>query len=579
MNVSPLDYAVISQGLQAVASEMGAKLIRSAYSTILREARDGGAAILDRNGDVVAQADLIPIQLGPIGMTIKPCLELHPIEELVEGDFLISNDPYNGGQHLPDIFIFTPIFFGGKVVAFSASVAHHLDLGGGSPGLDTEATDIMQEGIRIPPSKFNMERDWNGGTLERLIEANVRVPDLTIGDINAQHAANAVGVARIQQLCEKYGAETVCEVMDEFIIYSERRMRAGIREIPNGVYYGEDAVDDDGTSDKPLMVKVRVEVTDEDIYVDFAGTAAQVMRNVNVPLSSTYAATLSCLKSVVTTAAIPFNEGAKRPIHIKVEPGSMLCPVRPAPVRARLEGSYRVFGAIMRAMSEAVPEKVIAQGFDTTTVVCLSHYGQKGFQVSLEVFGGGYGASAVADGCDAIDSPLSNCSNTPVEVMDAQCDYFRLVGYRLEPDSFGHGEYRGGAGFSRHYEILRDGVKLSIYADRYRLRPAGIFGGTSGSSGYCAIHRNGEITRIGSKSSFNLRKGDVVEMFMGGGAGYGRPDQRDKRMIARDVAEGMLSPALARSAYGFEASKPAGNAPTSAVTRGVEPEMAGGTHR
>jgi N-methylhydantoinase B len=552
MKVSPIDYAVISQALHAVANEMGAKLIRSAYSTILREARDGASALLDRFGNVVSQADLIPIQLGPIGMTIQPCLARYPVETLEEGDFLVSNDPYNGGQHLPDVFIFTPIFFEEKVIGFGASVAHHLDLGGGSPGLDTDATDIFQEGIRIPPSKYNMARDWNGGNFERLIEANVRVPDLTIGDFNAQFAANAVGAARVQQLCTKYGADAVCEVMQEFIAYSERRMRAAIQKVPNGVYYGEDAIDDDGVTDTPLPIKVRVEVKDEDIYVDFTGTCQQVMRNVNVPLSSTYAATLSCIKSVITSAGIPFNEGVKRPIHITVPPACLLHPVSPAPVRARLEGGYRAFGAIMKALSQAVPEQVIAPGFDTTTVICFSYHGEKGFQVNLEVFGGGYGASAIGDGCDAVDSPLSNCSNTPVEVMDIQCDYVRIVGYKLEPNSFGHGRFRGGAGFSRHYEVLRDGTKLAIYADRFRLQPGGIFGGTPALSGFCGIHRDGKLIKIGSKSSFDLRKGDVVEVFLGGGGGYGLPSQRDKDLVERDVAEELLSPDAAKKIYGLK---------------------------
>lgn len=551
MSTSPIDYAVISQALHAVANEMGAKLIRSAYSTILREARDGAAALLDRDGNVVAQADLIPMQLGPMGMTIKPCLALHPVDELVEGDFLISNDPFNGGQHLPDVFIFAPIFFEGRVVGFGASVAHHLDLGGGSPGLDTESTDTYQEGLRIPPSKYNMSRDWNGGAFERLVAANVRVPDLTIGDFNAQHAANAIGAARLQQLCAKYGAQTVCEVMRQFITYSERRMRAAIAKVPNGVYYGEDAVDDDGISDTPLTIKVKVEVKHEDIYVDFSGTCAQVMRNVNCPLSSTHAATLSCIKSVVTSASIPFNEGVKRPIHITVPFGSLLNPRPPAPVRARMEAGYRVFGAIMKALSHAVPDQVIANGFDTTTVVCLSYLGNAGFRVNLEVFGGGYGASAVADGCNAVDSPLSNCSNTPIEVIDAECDFMRVVGYRLEPNSFGHGQFRGGAGFSRCYEVLRDGTKLAVYADRFRLQPGGLFGGGPAMSGYCAVHRGGQRIDVGSKATLDLRQGDIVEIFLGGGGGYGSPSLRSKKMVELDVSEGLLSAEAAKSAYGL----------------------------
>jgi N-methylhydantoinase B len=192
--LNPIDYAVISQALIAGAREMGVKLIRSAYSTILREARDGSAGLMDRNGNTVAQAELIPMQLGPIGETLRACLKRYPVDTLQEGDFLINNDPFEGGQHIPDVFIFTPIFVAGRVVGFGASVAHHLDLGGGAPGLNIHASDVYQEGLRFPPSKYDFQRDWNGGSFERLVTANVRVPDLTIGDFNAQFAASTFAV-------------------------------------------------------------------------------------------------------------------------------------------------------------------------------------------------------------------------------------------------------------------------------------------------------------------------------------------------------------------------------------------------
>src|SRR5689334_988217 len=213
MALDPIDYAVISQALIAAAREMGAKLIRSAYSTIVREARDCSAALLDRHGNVIAQAELIPMQLGPIGATFAPCAKLYPVETLVEGDFFVNNDPFNGGQHLQDVFIFHPIFYEGAVVGFRATVAHHLDLGGGSPGLNPRPSDAYQAALLSPPTKSNMARDWNGGILERIVTANVRVPSQTIGDFNAQIAANAIGAARIQQLCAKYGAETVTATM------------------------------------------------------------------------------------------------------------------------------------------------------------------------------------------------------------------------------------------------------------------------------------------------------------------------------------------------------------------------------
>ena len=295
--LSPIDYAVISQALIASAREMGVKLIRSAYSTILREARDGSAGLMDRHGNTVAQAELIPMQLGPIGETLRACLRRHPVETLKEGDFLINNDPFEGGQHIPDVFIFTPIFVAGRVVGFGASVAHHLDLGGGAPGLNIHASDVYQEGLRFPPSKYDFQRDWNGGSFERLVTANVRVPDLTIGDFNAQFAANAIGVLRVKQLCERYGADKVEAAMKEMQDYSERRVRAAIAQAPKGTFYGEDAVDDDGLTDDPLVVKAKVTIADDSVEIDFEGTCPQVKRNLNCPYSSTLSAALSCVKS------------------------------------------------------------------------------------------------------------------------------------------------------------------------------------------------------------------------------------------------------------------------------------------
>jgi len=551
MNLDPTDYAVISQALIAAAREMGAKLIRSAYSTIVREARDCSAALLDRAGNVVAQAEFIPMQLGPMAATFAPCAALYPIETLVEGDFYINNDPYNGGQHLPDVFIFQPIFVDRQVIAFSATIAHHLDLGGGSAGLNASASDVHQEGLIIPPTKWNMKRDWNGGSFERLVKANIRVPQQTIGDFDAQMAANAIGEARVRQLCAKYGVAAVVSAMRELLDYSERRVRAAIAAVPDGVYVGEDAVDDDGITDEPLSIKATVTVKGDSVEIDFAGTCPQVTRNLNSPFSSTVSAALSCVKAVLTSPDIPFNEGAKRPISVKAPLGSLLNPRYPAPVRARMEACYRAFNAVMKALAQVVPERVIAAGFDTTSVACFSRLGPEGYRVYLEVFGGGYGASALRDGCDAVDSPLSNCSNTPVEALDSEFDMFRVVRYALVPDSFGHGAQRGGVGFVREYEVLADDVQFAIYSDRFRIAPEGLFSGTSGMTGRCEIIRNGNVIPLKSKDHLSLEVGDRVRFTLGGGAGYGDPKLRRHELIEKDIADDVLSIDLAHRVYGY----------------------------
>jgi len=541
MKLDPVDYAIISQALIAAAREMGTKLVRSAFSTVLREARDGSAALLDARGNTVAQAELIPMQLGTIGHIFQPCAAMYPLETLQDGDFFVINDPYSGGQHLQDVFLFHPIFFAGQLLGFSASVAHHLDLGGGSPGLNPAATDVWAEGLIIPPLKLNMTRDWHGGMFERLLRANVRVPHQTMGDFDAQMAANAIGIARVQEFAERYGAAKIVAAMAALQDYSEARMRAAIREVPDGVYHGADAVDDDGESDSPLPVHATVTVKDDTIAVDFSGTAPQVRRHLNAPFASTVSAALSCVKAVLTSPDIPFNVGASRPVTITAPEGSLLNPRRPAPVRARMEACFRAWNATMKALAQAVPDKVIACGFDTTTVGVLSHLQPDGWSVYLEIYGGGYGASASADGCDAVDGPLSNCSNTPVESLDQDFGFFRVLEYSLRPGSAGAGEFRGGLGFLRRFEILSDEVKLALYSDRFRRAPDGMFGGEPGGTGYCEIRRGGQTIRLRSKDEVQLQRGDVVTLAVGGGGGYGDPARRTAARIADDVADGYVN--------------------------------------
>jgi len=539
--LDPVEYAIVSQSLIAAAREMGAKLVRSAYSTILREARDGSAALLDARGQTVAQAELIPMQLGTIGRIFGPCAAMFPPETLQPDDVLFINDPYSGGQHLQDVFIFHPIHVDGEVIGFAASVAHHLDLGGGSPGLNPRAMDVYSEGLIIPPMKINLKRDWHGGGFERLLRANVRVPHQTMGDFDAQMAANAIGVLRVQELARRYGVEKLRATMAALQNYSETRMRAAVAAVPDGVYVGEDAVDDDGESEDPLPVRATVTVKGDSIAVDFTGTAPQVRCNLNAPFASTVSAAVSAIKAALTSPDIPFNDGAMRPITVSAPEGTLLNPRHPAPVRARMEACSRAWNAVMKALAQAVPDRVIACGFDTTTSFCLSRLQPQGWSVYLEVYGGGFGATAGGDGCDAVDNPLSNCSNTPVEAMDQDFSFFRVIEYALRPDSAGPGRHRGGVGFLRRFEILEDGTKLALYSDRFRSAPEGLFGGGAGATGWCEVLRDGRRISLRSKDQMDLRRGDIVTIALGGGGGYGDPAERDPTAVARDVEDGLIS--------------------------------------
>jgi N-methylhydantoinase B len=548
--LDPVDYAVITQALVAAAREMGVKLVRASYSNVVREAQDASAALFDRHGNVVAQAELIPMQLGPMSDIFRACAELYPPETLKPGDFYINNDPYGGGQHLQDVFIYSPVFVDGRIVAFAGTTAHHLDLGGGNPGLTPDAVDVHAEGIIFPPSVWNVARDWNGGPLERLIAANVRVPAQTIGDFYAQFAANAIGEARIQQLCQRYGSGKVMGAMDGLLDYSERRFRAALKEIPDGVYVGEDQLDDDGLSDDPLPVRATVTIEGDTIAIDYAGTCPQVRRNLNCPWASTKSASLSAVKAALTSPDIPFNEGFKRAVTVTAPKGCLVNPHYPAPVRARMLSAYRSFNAVMKALAQAAPERVIAGGADTTHVTSISHLADNKYRVYLEIYGGGYGAGPRLDGCDGVDSPLSNCTNTPVEAADMDFDHFRIIGYGLIPDSMGHGRQRGGLGLWRRFLILADDTNFATYMDRVRFRPYGLFGGTDAQCTRCEIVRDDRIIKVKSKDKVDLRNGDILTLYTAGGAGYGPPAERDSALIARDIAQGYVSAEVAQRVYG-----------------------------
>jgi N-methylhydantoinase B len=523
----------------------------------VRDASDASSALLDSDGQAVAQAELLIQQLGSLSATFGPCAEHHPVDTLVEGDFYINNDPFHGGQHLPDVFIFSPIFFEGELMGFGATVAHHIDIGGGAPGLNMGAREIYQEGLIIPPSRYNVERDWNGGSFERLIASNIRVPNQTIGDMNAQFAGNAIGAARVHQLCRKYGPEAVKETMALLIDYSERRMRAAIAEVPDGTFHGEDVIDDDGLGGGPLTVRATVTINGDEAAVDFEGTSDQIASNMNSPFASTVSAAIGCVKAALTSPDIPYNAGITRPVTVTAPYGSLLNPKHPAPVRARMTATNRVFNAVMKALAQVVPDKVIATGFDTTTGPYLSHRSDAGYKVYHEIIGGGYGASAHNNGCSGVDGPLGNCSNAPVETLDMDFDYFRVSEYSLIQDSGGGGEFRGGLGVRRRYEILKDDVQYAQYGDRFQFQPEGLFAGEPGSLAYCTIERGGEISQLKSKESKWLQTGDVLTVNTGGGGGYGSPTRRAGDQLDDDVEQGKVSPEAAAAVYGadIEASK------------------------
>ena len=515
---------IVGKCLQAIAREMAANMRRASYSSVVREARDFSVGILDTSGGVVSQAEMIPMQTGGIAEAFKPVRARFDFGSITADDAFLMNDPFSGGQHLQDIFLFTPVIAGGRLVAFAASVAHHVEVGGGMPGLNASATEFYQEGLRFPASRFSRGRDWNGGFVESFIRANVRVPDKVIGDLNAQFSANNTADQRLAELIDRYGFETVELAMTEIQDYAERRIRAGISNIPNGVYTGEEFVEAAPWGLQPVPIKVRVTVADESIHVDFTGTGDQVPGNINCPYASTLSAVQGAIRGVLHEDDIPFNEGCNRPITVTAPYGSILNPRPPAAVRARMTPACRVHNAIVRALGDASPDRVISPGFDTTTALSLSHLdpvtGEYG--VVIEILGGGWGAGPDFSGMNGLDNPLSNCANAPVEALESEYDYFRVTQYELHDASGGDGNQRGGQGVHRTYEATRDGVIISGYSDRFDRGVAGIFGGDAGGPGAFVLRRtDGSVERLPSMTSVTLQRGDQFQLQTGGGGGYG----------------------------------------------------------
>ena len=546
------DFNVITNGLHAVAREMGERLVRSAYSTIIREAADCSTSLLDASGGIVAQAHMCPIHMNSFGLVWRAFAQRYDLSALGPTSGLITNDPYQGGQHLNDFVLFTPIHVAGRVVAFAASIGHHIDVGGGAAGPTANATEIYQEGLRLPLLRFDAEADLaDGGWLAEVIGANVRVPDLVVGDVRAQLAANRTGAARFLALVERHGLERVLRAAAELQDYSERLTRAVVASIPDGTYAAEDFVDDNGFTEDPLRVAVSVTVAGDDLRVDLAGSAGQTKGMVNSPLTSTRSAVLGALALLLGGGEIPVNDGLFRPIAIDVPYGSFLNPSQPVAVRARNNACSRVYNAVMRALAPALPDRVITSGHDTTNAIGLGHRGEDRYRVSMEVIGGGWGASRLRDGMDVVDCPLANCSNVPVESFEADHPYARIEEYSVRADSAGAGEHRGGYGARRVYRILADGVSFNTYSDRHRLAPWGLFGGQPGAPSRYSIQRDGEEIVLPSKANVELQRGDRLVIEIAGGGGYGDPRARDRELIRRDIEDGYLSGAQAAALYGY----------------------------
>jgi N-methylhydantoinase B len=523
----PITVEVVRNKLDGIANEMQSTLFRSSFSPIVKEGLDASASLFTLEGETLAQAIAIPIHLATLIPVMRTILDTFPPETMVDGDVYVMNDPYLGGTHLPDIALIMPIFHEGKPVAFSAAMTHHQDVGGMSPGsVPTNATEIYQEGIRIPPLKF-MDRGVVNDTLMKMLRLNVRMPDSFTGDLNAQVAACEIGRRRLRELAGRYGSATMTEIFVDLLARSERMTRMAIQAIPDGTYSYHDFLDNDGIDQAtPIRIEVAVTVADDTVHVDFTGTAPQVRGPFNCMPSGSHAAAYFAVHAM-TDPDIPTNGGCFRPIRLHLPEGSLVNPREPAPVNARTATIKRISGCIVGALALAVPERAPADAAGEMLLLAFGGARADGSRYVIgELIASGSGASDGMDGVDVIETDGTNCMNLPVEALEMDAP-IRVHRTEIRADSGGDGAFRGGLGLVREYEILSGDVVFTHRGERHVHPANGRQGGEPGARAHSVIHRaNGAAEVINSKTVERLGPGDRVVVETAGGGGYGDPATR-----------------------------------------------------
>lgn len=549
MTIDAADFNILSGRLLAITAEMGDVIQRAAYSTIVRESKDYSTCITDRDGQMVAQSELIAMHMNSLASAMSYAAENIDLDTLLPGEALITNNPYQNGQHLNDIIIMLPVFHDGERVAFAGTVCHHLELGGAVAGSNVNATELFHEGLILPLMRVDLARDLEQGPVFQIIAENVRLPSIVVGDFRAQLSSLRRGHDLLRETYRRYGPKRVGAAMVSLQAYAETMMRATIRAIPDGRYEGEDTFDGRRLGEKPVTVRATVIVEGDSVTVDLTRADEQVGWPVNAPVASTHAA-IYTLFATLSGPGVPTNAGTFRPIRVLTRKGTVLDPLRPAPVRARMTSVYRAFSAAKRALSLAIPERLTAAGNDSSNLITLSHRGPDGYRMFTESLSGGNGGSAHADGEESVSQGLSNTTNAPVESLEMQFPFVRLVRYGLAVDSGGAGRHRGGLGIVREYEILEDDVLLSSNGDRHDSRPWGINGGNRAPSSTLVLMRAGERSALEAASNVKLRRGDRVVLTLSGGGGHGDPHLRQPEALAEDIRSGRISAAAAQADYG-----------------------------
>lgn len=548
--VDPITLEVLKNALASTADEMALVIMRSAYSPVVRDTMDYSTALCDRNGRVVAQGLTLAVQLGTFPTAMR-----HVLEEFGQraqaGDIYITNDPYGyGGQHLPDIYVIKPIFVDGELEGYAATMAHHSDVGGIAPGsVAVHATEIYQEGLRIPLLKLH-DAGRENATLMRVIEKNTRQPVHVLGDLRAQVSACGAGERGLTSIVQRYGAEESRRYMDELQATAERLMRAEIAALPDGRYAFVDFVDGVGERPEPLRIQVELEIAGDEISIDLTGTSPQIEASLNCPVGMVYAGCYCAIRGV-TRSEMPNCEGYMIPIRIHAPEGTIVNPVLPASCGARGVIGYRVYDAVMGALAQVVPERVLAACEGGPTLISWGGYENGRAFGTTEVIVGTWGARADLDGVEGISNPLANLSNHPVELLEADLP-LEVVRYGLVPDSGGPGRRRGGLAFEREYRVLAEKATLTIRSDRRDHPPYGLAGGKPGAPSANVVSADGSAHDLPTMpmEAFVLERGERYRHVSAGGGGYGPPFEREPELVLDDVRNGKVTPKAARERYG-----------------------------
>ena len=559
-NADPVTVEVVRNLLMSIAEETNTVIIKSAYSTNIKERRDNTTAIMDKDGNVVVQVESsIPMLLAALLYAARGVVANYPPEDIHPGDMFIVNDPYHGGgNHLPDITVVGPVFCEGKLVGWVGNTAHHSDIGGKVPGSTSgDADSLFQEGIRIPLVKICKDGKINDDVF-RLLLGNTRTPDERRGDLTAQISANLIGIQKMQSAYEKY-RETLTDCMAEMLSYTDRLMRDAIRNMPDGTYSYIDYVDGCGELyPDPININVKIDIAQDRMKIDFTGTHPQVNAPINIPYPAMLASVLFCMKALINPD-LPTNWGILGPIEIVAPKGILVNPEEPSPVGLTIDANQRVPDAIFGALNPVLPARALAASNGAcTTCVFFGQAQQNGadqYFICHESIAGGAGASHIYDGLNGVQVYLTNTSNMPIEATEGEFPAIMIQKYVLREDSGGAGEYRGGMGIWREYRVLGDHVAVNCFGDRQRFAPWGMEGGKDGEPGafYHISAKTGNVTKLSAKTTgFPLEKDDVIRVFTPGAGGVGDPKKRPKENVIRDVREQKVSVEAAERDYGIK---------------------------